>query len=382
MSPVDQSRNHVGRAAAVALVGVLVLGLAVCAGRRALTPNTGRQARPLTRLGDQTFQGGKHRAPAPRRSTDRGPIFYGDVSGRKDRDIILQHIGDDPETGLVRLPGRPDRQGPRLHLAVAARRGAVPGQVRQGPHRTGRRRGPPPVPGHGRRRLPRRRTSTPTPPRAPPDRRPTPRPPRRRELSPMQRITCTAVGTARGARPRGPRRPGARRGPGPGGGRRGRRELRRRPVRGRAPTRSRCRRPSRPAASWPAPSPRSGRASTARRRRPGAVVAGPGRLRRATSCVPAAGPHAGARRPSTCPRPPRWRSSYCTAWFALTRRTTIAPGETVLVLGAGGGVGLAAIDVARPLGAAGHRRRVDRRQARRRHRHGRRGRPSPTRPRT
>lgn len=43
--------------------------------------------------------------------------------------------------------------------------------------------------------------------------------------------------------------------------------------------------------------------------------------------------------------------SYCTAWFALTRRTTVAAGETVLVLGAAGGVGLAAIDVARALGA-------------------------------
>lgn len=43
--------------------------------------------------------------------------------------------------------------------------------------------------------------------------------------------------------------------------------------------------------------------------------------------------------------------SYCTAWFTFTRRMTVAPGESVLVLGAGGGVGLAAIDVARSLGA-------------------------------
>jgi NADPH:quinone reductase len=43
--------------------------------------------------------------------------------------------------------------------------------------------------------------------------------------------------------------------------------------------------------------------------------------------------------------------SYCTAWFALTRRTTVVAGETVLVLGAAGGVGQAAIDVARSLGA-------------------------------
>lgn len=43
--------------------------------------------------------------------------------------------------------------------------------------------------------------------------------------------------------------------------------------------------------------------------------------------------------------------SYCTAWFTLTRRMSVAPDESVLVLGAGGGVGLAAIDVARSLGA-------------------------------
>lgn len=42
--------------------------------------------------------------------------------------------------------------------------------------------------------------------------------------------------------------------------------------------------------------------------------------------------------------------SYATAVFALTRRTTVSAGESVLVLGAGGGVGLAAIDVARSLG--------------------------------
>lgn len=43
--------------------------------------------------------------------------------------------------------------------------------------------------------------------------------------------------------------------------------------------------------------------------------------------------------------------SYCTAWFTMTRRLSVAPGETVLVLGAAGGVGLAAIDVARAHGA-------------------------------
>lgn len=42
--------------------------------------------------------------------------------------------------------------------------------------------------------------------------------------------------------------------------------------------------------------------------------------------------------------------SYATMLFAYTRRTRVAPGESVLVLGAGGGIGLAAIDVGRALG--------------------------------
>ena len=43
--------------------------------------------------------------------------------------------------------------------------------------------------------------------------------------------------------------------------------------------------------------------------------------------------------------------SYTTMLFALTRRTSVRPGEWVLVLGAGGGIGLAAVDVASSLGA-------------------------------
>lgn len=43
--------------------------------------------------------------------------------------------------------------------------------------------------------------------------------------------------------------------------------------------------------------------------------------------------------------------SYGTMLYAYTRRTTLQPGETVLVLGAGGGIGLAAVDLAKQLGA-------------------------------
>lgn len=94
MSPVDQSRNHVGRAAAVALVGVFVLavglGLATFALRGRDSPELG--------LGDQTFQGGNTKRLAAE-IADRGPIFYGDVSGRKDRDVILQHLGPKRDKG-------------------------------------------------------------------------------------------------------------------------------------------------------------------------------------------------------------------------------------------------------------------------------------------
>jgi NADPH:quinone reductase len=43
--------------------------------------------------------------------------------------------------------------------------------------------------------------------------------------------------------------------------------------------------------------------------------------------------------------------SYSTALFALDRRASLSPGESVLVLGAGGGIGLASADVAIGLGA-------------------------------
>ncbi|MDB5448638.1 MAG: NADPH:quinone oxidoreductase family protein [Phenylobacterium sp.] len=46
-----------------------------------------------------------------------------------------------------------------------------------------------------------------------------------------------------------------------------------------------------------------------------------------------------------------FRVSYATAYHALVQRARLAPGETVLVLGAGGAVGVAAIQLAKALGA-------------------------------
>jgi NADPH:quinone reductase len=42
--------------------------------------------------------------------------------------------------------------------------------------------------------------------------------------------------------------------------------------------------------------------------------------------------------------------AYLNAWYALVERTRLQPGETVLITGAAGGVGLACVEVARLLG--------------------------------
>jgi hypothetical protein len=94
VSPVDQSRNHVGRAATVALVGVVVLAIAL----GLVTLALGSRNSADLAIGDQTFQAGSAEKKAAL-IEESGPILYADVSGRKDRDMILQHIGDDPEEG-------------------------------------------------------------------------------------------------------------------------------------------------------------------------------------------------------------------------------------------------------------------------------------------
>ena len=46
-----------------------------------------------------------------------------------------------------------------------------------------------------------------------------------------------------------------------------------------------------------------------------------------------------------------WSTTYGTSYHALKQRGALQPGETLLVLGAGGGVGLAAVELGKAMGA-------------------------------
>lgn len=102
MSPVEQSRGHVGRAGTVALIGVFVL----FGGLWLATLVIGKQPSSELNLGDRTFQGGSTKRLAGEIER-RGPIFYGDVSGRKSRDLILQHLGTNDDKGWYAFSASP-----------------------------------------------------------------------------------------------------------------------------------------------------------------------------------------------------------------------------------------------------------------------------------
>ncbi len=54
---------------------------------------------PDIQLGDQRWNAGNAERLAEKIARDEAPILVADVSGRRDRDVILQHVGADPETG-------------------------------------------------------------------------------------------------------------------------------------------------------------------------------------------------------------------------------------------------------------------------------------------
>jgi hypothetical protein len=100
MSPVARSQGHTGRALAVAAAGVVVaIGVAAAL---ALLANRGTVD---VRLGSETFAEQDAEDAAERVAQD-GPILYADTAGG-DRDIVLQHLGDDPEEDWIALAARP-----------------------------------------------------------------------------------------------------------------------------------------------------------------------------------------------------------------------------------------------------------------------------------
>ncbi|HEY8525806.1 MAG TPA: hypothetical protein VIL48_12615 [Acidimicrobiales bacterium] len=100
MSPVARSQAHAARVLAVSAVAIALalttaFGVAVLANRGSVE----------VRLGDDTFAG-QDAEDAARQIAESGPILYPDA-GTGDRDIILQHLGDDPETGWLAFAARP-----------------------------------------------------------------------------------------------------------------------------------------------------------------------------------------------------------------------------------------------------------------------------------
>ena len=184
MSPVAPSGNHAGRALAVATVSVIVLMGGLFLGSLALSS---RKSSDL-HLGDTTFQGGGA-ARLAAEIDQRGPIFYGDVSGEKDRDIILQHLGSNSNKGWYAFLAAPTNKPRACTWEWQKASARLPGKVRSSTDGAGQRSRVDPVPGHRRRRTssastsmrtrtrrqgqarPHRRRHRPQPPDEPPVRR-------------------------------------------------------------------------------------------------------------------------------------------------------------------------------------------------------------------
>jgi hypothetical protein len=102
MSPIARSQGHAGRALLIA-AGGLVLTLAVAWGLSVLDS----KGKVDVKLGDDTFADLNAERTAKTIAED-GPFVLADASAGGDRDIVLQHLGDDDETGWLAIAARPD----------------------------------------------------------------------------------------------------------------------------------------------------------------------------------------------------------------------------------------------------------------------------------
>jgi hypothetical protein len=94
--PVAQSQGHAGKALAVAMVAIVLIG--VVAAFVALAASRGDVE---INLGDDRFEAGQTDRLAE--AIDEGgglPFLYQDLVGN-DRHLFVQHLGDDPDEGWV-----------------------------------------------------------------------------------------------------------------------------------------------------------------------------------------------------------------------------------------------------------------------------------------
>ncbi len=110
MSPVQPTKTRSPRSMVLAVAGVVVGIVLVLVIFVFAVPSLTESGKVEVKLGSDTFSPGSAEAKAKTIAED-GPILLPDVSGRNERDIYLQHIGDDPATGWyafdARRPGQP-----------------------------------------------------------------------------------------------------------------------------------------------------------------------------------------------------------------------------------------------------------------------------------
>jgi hypothetical protein len=109
MSPVQQSKARSPRSMVLAVIGIVVGIVLVLVVFVVAVPSLTESGKVEVKLGSDTYSPGSAESKAET-IAEGGPILLGDVSGRNERDIYLQHIGDDPATGWyafdARLPGQ------------------------------------------------------------------------------------------------------------------------------------------------------------------------------------------------------------------------------------------------------------------------------------
>lgn len=107
MSPVKESSSRNPRSLALALGGIIIGLVVLVVVFVVALPGLTEEGKVEVKLGAETFTVGQARPKAESIAAD-GPFLFSDVANGQ-RDIFVQHLGDDPLTGWyafdARLPG-------------------------------------------------------------------------------------------------------------------------------------------------------------------------------------------------------------------------------------------------------------------------------------